>query len=69
MEDLISLLIGLLQLAVIAVLIVSAWKVNTKAGYPGWAVFVPFYNVYISLKVAGRPGWWLILLIVGTSIN
>jgi uncharacterized protein DUF5684 len=29
-----------------------------KAGQPGWAGFVPIYNIYILLKVAGRPTWW-----------
>jgi hypothetical protein len=33
-----------------------------KAGQPGWAAIVPFYNCYILLKIAGRPGWWLVLL-------
>ena len=38
-----------------------------KAGQPGWAGFVPFYNFIILLKVAGRPttwGWFLLMLIV-----
>ncbi len=30
-----------------------------KAGQPGWAGFVPIYNLYILLKIAGRPTWWL----------
>lgn len=64
MDDILSLLIGLLQLAVFIVLIVSAWKVTEKANYPGWAILVPIYNIYISLKIAGRPGWWLFLLII-----
>ena len=29
-----------------------------KAGQPGWAGFVPIYNIYIMLKVAGRPTSW-----------
>jgi hypothetical protein len=35
-----------------------------KAGQPGWAVLIPFYNVYILLKIAGRPGWWLVLCLI-----
>ncbi|MFB9907082.1 DUF5684 domain-containing protein [Allokutzneria oryzae] len=35
-----------------------------KAGAPGWAVIVPFYNGYVLLRICGRPGWWLLLLIV-----
>jgi hypothetical protein len=36
------------------------WKVFVKAGRPGWAVLVPIYNTYVFLKIAGKPGWWLI---------
>ena len=35
-----------------------------KAGRPGWAAFVPVYNVLVLLKVVGRPWWWLLLLLV-----
>ncbi|HEX7259824.1 MAG TPA: DUF5684 domain-containing protein [Candidatus Saccharimonadia bacterium] len=40
------------------------WKIFTKAGQPGWAVIIPFYNVYVLLKIIDRPGWWLILYII-----
>jgi hypothetical protein len=45
-------------------LIVCGWKVFAKAGQPGWAVLIPLYNLYIWLKIAGRPGWWMIPWIV-----
>jgi Family of unknown function (DUF5684) len=51
-------------LAIAVVFIVGLWKVFVKAGQPGWASIVPFYNAYILLKIAGRPGWWLILFLV-----
>jgi Family of unknown function (DUF5684) len=44
--------------------IIAWWKVFTKAGHPGWACLVPIYNIYILLKIAGRPGWWLILFLI-----
>lgn len=40
------------------------WKVFVKAGQPGWAAIVPIYNIYVLLKVGGKPWWWLILLII-----
>jgi hypothetical protein len=40
------------------------WKVNEKAGHPGWTALIPIYNVYIHIKIAGRPGWWLILFFI-----
>lgn len=38
-----------------AYVIVAMWKVFAKANQPGWAAIVPFYNVYVLLKVVGRP--------------
>ncbi len=50
--------------AFVILMIVSMWKVFSKAGQPGWAAIIPIYNIYILLKVAGKPGWWLILMII-----
>lgn len=38
--------------------------VFAKAGKPGWAAFVPVYNVIVLLQVVGRPLWWFLLLLV-----
>jgi uncharacterized membrane protein YhaH (DUF805 family) len=54
----------LIGLAVIVFMIAAVWKVFTKAGEPGWAVFVPIYNVIVGLRVAGKPWWWLFLCII-----
>lgn len=45
-------------------MIVSVWKVFVKAGKSGWASLIPFYNAYVLLKMAGKPGWWLLLLLI-----
>jgi hypothetical protein len=45
-------------------IIAGLWKMFEKAGEPGWAAIVPFYNIYVMLKIAGRPAWWLILFFV-----
>jgi hypothetical protein len=48
----------------IILMIVSQWKIFVKAGEPGWACIVPFYNLYIYLKIVGKPAWWLILMLI-----
>ena len=53
---------GIIYLAVIILMLASVWRVFTKAGQPGWASIVPIYNAYVLLKIAGKPGWWLILM-------
>lgn len=47
-------------LVVSVVILIAGWKVFTKAKKPGWAIFIPLYNIYTLLKIVGRPGWWLI---------
>src|SRR5213595_4177271 len=56
-----SMIVGLL---IALLLIVAMWKVFTKAGQPGWASILPIYNLYIGCKIVGRPGWWIILLLI-----
>ena len=51
-------------LAFMIFMIAACWKVFTKAGQPGWAVIIPIYNWYVLCKIVGRPGWWVILLLI-----
>ncbi len=53
---------SLVSLAVYVFYIVAVWRAFEKAGKPGWAAIVPIYNFYIMCKIAGRPGWWWVLL-------
>jgi len=39
-------------------------KIFSKAGQPGWAALVPFYNTFIWLKVIEKPFWWFILSLI-----
>ena len=55
---------GLFELLLIAVIIAGLWKTFVKARRPGWEAIIPIYNIYILLKIAGRPGWWLILFLI-----
>jgi uncharacterized protein DUF5684 len=54
----------LIWLAVLVVVIAGMWKVFVKAGHPGWAAIVPFYNLYILTQIAGREILWFILLLI-----
>ena len=46
---------------IVLIAIVAIWRVFTKAGQPGWAVLIPFYNIYVYSQVVKRPGWWMLL--------
>ena len=54
----------IVALLIALVLIVAMWKVFTKAGQPGWASIIPIYNLYIWCKIVGRPGWWILLMLI-----
>ena len=63
-EEVAGLLGGLVGLILALFVVAAMWKIYTKAGQPGWAAIIPFYNIYVLLKIIGRPGWWLLLLFV-----
>ena len=52
----------LMILAVALLVVIGMWKVFTKAGQPGWAAIIPFYNVIVLLRVAGLPWYWVFAL-------
>ena len=52
------------MLVIAAFYIFCYWKVFEKAGQPGWAAIIPFYNIYVMLQIVGKPGWWLILMLI-----
>jgi signal peptidase I len=43
---------------------VGLWKLFEKAGEPGWKAIIPVYNIYVILKLSGRPLWWILLLVI-----
>ena len=47
---------------------VASWVLYVKADQPGWAMIIPFYNLYVMLEIAGRPGWWVILWFIPIPI-
>lgn len=51
-------------LIILVLLVVSMWRIFTKAGKPGWASIIPIYNIIVFLEIVGKPAWWIILLII-----
>ncbi len=54
----------IVNLAIVGFMIMAQWKLFVKAGEEGWIALIPIYNVVIMMKIAGKPGWWVILLFV-----
>ena len=55
----------LFYLALIVLMIAAQWKIFEKAGQPGWAAIVPFYNTYVLIvEVCKQPPIWFWLTLV-----
>ncbi len=50
--------------AIIVLMLVSMWKIFTKAGKPGWAILIPIYNIIVLLEIVGKPWWFLLLMLI-----
>ena len=53
-----------LDVALIILMVAAMWAVFKKAGEPGWAALIPIYNIMVLLKIAGKPMWWVILMLI-----
>jgi hypothetical protein len=56
-------------LAIVVFLIAAQWRVFEKAGQPGWAAIIPIYNTYIMTKIGGKPGWWVVIILLIPVVN
>lgn len=54
-------LVTIVVWALILLVVVSMWKLYSKAGQPGWASIIPIYNVVVMLEIVRKPTWWVIL--------
>jgi len=53
-----------IYVAIILLMLISYWKIFTKAGKPGWAILIPIYNIIVLLEIVGKPWWWLLLMLI-----
>jgi len=62
---------GLLNIIIISVgglTIILTWiswfMIFSKAGEAGWKAIVPFFNVFVYTKIAGKPIWWIAIYLI-----
>lgn len=55
---------GIIILITIISFIAGLWMVFRKAGYKGWEVLVPVYNIFIWTKIINKHWYWVILALV-----
>ena len=42
---------ALFGFVVFVILLIAGWRIFEKAGKPGWAFIIPFYNVIVLLEI------------------
>ena len=61
-------LIPIIVISVIGLTILVVWiswfKIFSKSGQAGWKALVPFFNLFVFTKIAGKPVWWLIIYLI-----
>ncbi len=56
--------VAIAQVALATIVMASLWPLFVKAGRPGWAAVVPFYNLMVWAEITGRSWWWAFLVFV-----
>lgn len=54
-------------LALLALMIVTMWRLFEKAGRAGWKCIIPIYNAVVLCQI-GNVSPWILLLSLGTLI-
>lgn len=53
----------ILALVCLVIMVVSNWKIFEKAGQPGWAAIVPYYNTYVLYEMLNMQQWFVVYLV------
>jgi hypothetical protein len=59
----------ILYLAVVLIMVISSWKVFSKAGKPGIASIIPIWNIVVMVEMAGKPTSWVLLILLVPCAN
>ena len=59
-----SPVVSIVSLALGVLMIVALWVIFRKAGKPGWAAIVPFYNQYVQFEITWGSGWRFLMLLI-----
>ncbi len=50
------------------ILVITNWRIYTKAGQPGWAAIVPIYHLFVMMDIIRKPrSWAVIILVLGVA--
>ncbi|HXC16842.1 MAG TPA: DUF5684 domain-containing protein [Holophagaceae bacterium] len=57
-------ILGVVMWSLAIAMYAGMWRVFSKAGRPGWAAIIPYYQFYVLIEIEEEPGWWMLWLFV-----
>ena len=51
-------------IVLVVLAIAGMWKTFTKANRSGWMSIIPILSTYVVIRMAKRPGWWIVLYLI-----
>lgn len=63
-SNLFIFLVFTLVVGLCVLILSSLWKLYKKAGFPGWAAIIPYYNYYTLYKMVWGNGWLFLILFI-----
>lgn len=63
-DELVSGTSSIVVIAFYVLWAIAAWRMFSKAGYPGVLALIPIVNIFILVKIAGYSFWMTLLLII-----
>ncbi|GLB31685.1 hypothetical protein LAD12857_36080 [Lacrimispora amygdalina] len=64
-----GIILFIIVLAVLIFLLITNWRIFSKAGKPGWAALVPFYNAYIMSDIAfGNANYFIAIMFLWVMV-
>ncbi len=59
-----GLIFLLAGMCMFVVCLAGVWKIFEKAGQPGWASLVPIYNLFLLVRLVGKPDIWIAFMLI-----
>lgn len=59
-----SVVVSIVTLITVLVSLVCNWRLFTKAGTPGWWSLIPLFNVFVMIRLAGLPKYYIFLFFI-----
>lgn len=60
----VMMVVWVVVMIISVIMIIAQWKLFSKAGRPGWAVLIPFYNTYTLFDIVYGNGWKFLLMLI-----